>query len=62
MFVLRPDNGGSSAKKGDFGSSLFGNSQSAQNFKFFGKLGLYYGALRAAFLYFSSSSKKTISN
>lgn len=49
MFVLKPD--------GDSGSGS--DSQFKQTFKFFGKLGLYFVAVRAAHVYFGASSSET---
>ena len=45
MFVLKPDGSGAS---GGVGSSAL-----QQKLWFFGKLGLYFGAIRFAFVYFS---------
>ena len=51
MFVLRP--GGSSGGAG-------GSSDFQQKLWFFGRLGLYFGALRVAFLYMSSGETKAV--
>ena len=45
MFVLRPNGVGGSSGSGS-------PSQLRQQLSFFGKLGLYFGAIRVAFLFF----------
>jgi len=50
MFVLYPDGKGGG---GGSGSS----SQLTQNLWFFGQLGVYFGALRMAFVFFSGRDK-----
>ena len=46
MFVLQPDGGKA-------GGAAGGSSPLKQKLWFFGKLGLYFGAIRIAFVYFS---------
>jgi len=54
MFMLKPKG----AAKGS------GQSQTRTNIAFFGKLGFYFGAIRAAFLFFGAGdeSTKTLQN
>jgi hypothetical protein len=51
MFSLQPD--------GDKGGSGSGTSGSSAKFKFFGKLTLYFIAVRAAHVYFSPAAGGT---
>lgn len=59
MFVLNPGGSGAGDKDGSY-------SQTRQNLWFFGQLGLYFGALRIAYLFFSSrgagEDNKTVKN
>jgi len=50
MFVLKPD--------GDTGTGT-GSSEIKTASKFFGKLGLYFIAIRAAHVYFGASSQES---
>jgi len=49
MFALQPDGDNTSGS---------GPSQLNKNIKFFGKLGLYFFAVRLAFVYFGDNSKE----
>ena len=48
MFALKPD--------GDSSGGGSGSSQLKTNLKFFGKLGLYFAAIRVAYVYFGAES------
>lgn len=61
MFALRPSGGAESNSSGK--SGIFNYFSNSPLTLFFGKLGIYFGAIRLSFLYFSSGSdQKAIEN